>query len=122
MTTPRVSVEQVEAVIRQMPDAFAILDFADAFREQFPDLWQQLVDRYGLYGSGTRYSALTYLSNWLSAYSKRKALGLLEPMPVGWKPEEGRYLRRTTPEERQRFGSPWIAVFHRREATTDEVP
>jgi hypothetical protein len=35
----------VEAVIRQMPDAFAILDFADAFREQFPDLWQQLVDR-----------------------------------------------------------------------------
>ena len=114
MTSPRVSVEQVETVIRQMPDAFTILDFADAFAEQFPDLWQQLVDRYGLYGSGTRYSALTYLSNRLSAYSKRKTPGLLEPMPVGWKPEESRYRRRTTAEERQRFGSSWIAVYRRR--------
>ena len=119
MTAPRVSVEQLEAVIRQMPDAFTVLDFADAFREQFPDLWQQLVDRYDLYGSGTRYSALTYLSNRLSSYSKRKTPGLLEPMPVGWKPEEGRYLRRTTPEERQHFGSPWIAVYHRRETGED---
>jgi hypothetical protein len=105
-----------------MPDAFTILDLVAAFREQFPDPWQQLVDRYGLYGSGTRYSALTYLSNRLRSYSKRKTPGLLEPMPVGWKPEacpersrrEGRYLRRTTPEERQHFGSPWIAVYHRR--------
>jgi hypothetical protein len=112
MTPPRVSVEQLEAVIRQMADAFTILDFVAAFQGQFPDLWQQLVDRYGLYGSDTRYSALTYLSNRLSSYSKRKTLGLLEPMPVGWKPEVGRYLRRTTPEERQHFGSPWIAVYH----------
>ena len=114
MTSPRVAVEEVEAVIPHMPEAFTILDFADAFAEQSPELWQQLVDRYGLYGSGTRYSALTYLSNRLSAYSKRKAPGLLEPMPVGWKPEEGRYLRRTTSEERQRFGSPWIAVYRQR--------
>jgi hypothetical protein len=114
MTPPRVSVEQIEPVIHQMPDAFTILDFVETFQELFPDLWQQLVDRYGLYGSGTRYSVLTYLSNRLSSYSKRKAPGLLEPMPVGWKPEEGRYLRRTTPEEQQHFGSPWIAVYHRR--------
>jgi len=112
---PRVSVEQLEAIIRQMPDAFTVLDFVAAFREQFPDLWEQLVDRYGLYGSGTRYSALTYLSNRLSSYSRRKTPGLLEPTPVGWKPEEGRYLRRTTREERQHFGSPWIAVYRRRE-------
>ena len=118
MSSSRVSVEEVEAVIPQMPKAFTILDFADAFAEQFPELWQQLVERYGLYGSGTRYSALTYLSNRLSAYSKRKTPGLLEPMPVGWKPGEGRYLRRTTPEERQRFGSPWIAVYRRRRAVT----
>ena len=77
MTTPRVSVEQVEAVVRQMPGAFTILDFVEAFREQFPDHWQQLVKRYGLYGSGTRYSALTYLSNRLSAYSRQV------PGPVG---------------------------------------
>ncbi len=114
MTSPRVSVEQVEAVVRQMPEAFTILDFVEVFRQQFPELWQQLVERYGLYGSGTRYSALTYLSNRLSAYSKRKVPGLLEPMPVGWKPEEGRYLRRATPEERKHFGSPWIAVYRRR--------
>ncbi|MFQ6058986.1 MAG: hypothetical protein ACE5MB_08945 [Anaerolineae bacterium] len=130
MTSPRVSVEQLEAIIRHMPEAFTILDFADAFREQFPELWGQLVDCYGLYGSGTRYSALTYLSNRLSSYSKRKTPGLLEPMPVGWKPEacpersrrEGRYLRRTTREERQRFGSPWIAVYRRRSATEEETP
>lgn len=118
MTSPRVSVEEVEAVIPHMPETFTILDFVAAFAEQFPELWQQLVDRYGLYGSGTRYSALTYLSNRLSAYSKHKALGLLELMPVGWKPEEGRYQRRTTPEERQRFGSPWIAVYRRRRTAT----
>ncbi len=122
MTQPRVSVEQLETIIRQMPDAFTILDFADAFAERFPEVWQALVERYGLYGSGTRYSALTYLSNRLSSYSKRKTPGLLEPMPVGWKPEEGRYLRRTTREERKRFGSPWIAVYRRRETTKGEAP
>ena len=63
MARPRVSVEQPEAGIRRMPDAFTILDFADAFTERFPEVWQALVERYGLYGSGTRYSALTYLSN-----------------------------------------------------------
>lgn len=117
MTAPPVSVEQLERVIGHMPQAFTILDFADAFREQFPEIWGRLVERYGLYGSGTRYSALTYLSNRLSSYSKRKAPGLLEPMPIGWKPEEGRYLRRTRPEERGRFGSPWIAIYRRQNAT-----
>jgi hypothetical protein len=114
MASPLVSVEEVEAVIPQMPGAFTILDFADAFAGQFPERWKQLVDRYGLYGSGTRYSALTYLSNRLSSYSRRKSPGLLDPMPVGWKPEEGRYLRRSTAQERQHFGSRWIAVYRRR--------
>lgn len=115
MSQPLVSTEQIETVIRQMPAAFTILDFADVFQEQFPSHWRQLVTRYGLYGSGTRYSALTYLSNRLSAYSRRKAPGLLEPTPVGWKPEESRFLRRTSREERERFGSSWIVVFRRRE-------
>jgi hypothetical protein len=116
MGAPLVPTEQLETVIRHMPDAFTILDFADVFREQFPDVWRGLVERYGLYGSGTRHSALTYLSNRLSAYSRRKKPGLVEPTPVGWKPEEGRYLRRTSREERQRFGSPWIVVYRRRQA------
>lgn len=115
MGKPLVSNDEIETVIRQMPAAFTILDFVDAFQEQFPALWEQLVQRYGLYGSGTRYSALTYLSNRLSAYSRRKTPGLLEPTPLGWKPEESRFLRRTSREERERFGSQWIVVFQRRE-------
>jgi hypothetical protein len=37
MTPPRVSVEQLEAVIRPMPAAFAILDFVAAFQGQSLD-------------------------------------------------------------------------------------
>jgi hypothetical protein len=98
-----------------MSDAFTILDLADAFQEECPDVWDSLVERYGLYGSGPRYSALTYLSNRLSSYARRKTPGLVEPTPRGWKPEEGRYLRRTTEEERERFGSRWIVIYRRRE-------
>ncbi len=116
MSSPIVPTEQLEKVIHQMPAAFTILDFAAAFEEQFPDSWDTLVDRYGLYGSGTRYSALTYLSNRLSSYARRKAPALLEPTPKGWRPEEGRCLRRTTAEERERFGSRWIVVYHKRES------
>ena len=104
---------QLEAVIREMPATFTVLDYVEAFRRLRPGLWQELEDRYGLYGSGTRYSALTYLSNRLSTYSRRKKANLLEPTPRGWKPEESPSRRRTTPEERRRFGSPWIVIFHR---------
>ncbi len=97
-----------------MPNAFTVLEYVEVFRDLYPQVWRHLEERYGLYGSGTRYSALTYLSNRLSSYSRRKEPNLLEPTPVGWKPEESRYLRRTTAEERQRFGSHWIVVFRRR--------
>ncbi len=102
-------------MIRELPEAFTVLDFVDVFTEAYPQLWRALVDRYGLYGSGTRYSAQTYLSNRLSAYSRRKAPGLLEPTPTGWEPKESRHLRRASKAERKRHGSPWIVVFHRRE-------
>jgi hypothetical protein len=114
MSKPIVPTEQLETVIRQMPDAFTILDFVDAFQEQYPAVRDRLVERYGLYGSGTRYSALTYLSNRISAYARRKASALLEPTPTGWKPEASRYLRRTTSEERECFGSPWIVTYRKR--------
>lgn len=114
MSKPLVPIEEIEGVIQRMPAAFTILDFVDAFQVQCPARWEQLVQRYGLYGSGTRYSALTYLSNRLSSYSRRKEPGLLEPTPLGWKPEESRFLRRTSREERKRFGSQWIVVFQRR--------
>lgn len=110
---PIVSDAVLEAVIREMPEGFTILDFVAVFERLHPEAWRRLVDRYGLYGSGTRYSAQTYLSNRLSTYSRRQEANLLEPTPTGWEPQEGRFLRRTSPEERGRFGSPWIVVFHR---------
>lgn len=106
---------QLEAVVRGMPVTFTILDYVEAFQRLQPGLWQELVHRYGLYGSGARYSALTYLSNRLSTYSRRKEANLLKPTPRGWKPEETPSRRRTTAEERRRFGSPWIVIFHRTE-------
>ena len=115
MRKPPVSTEQIETVIRGMPEGFTILDFVDVFKKQFPDPWRKLVKRYGLYGSGTRYSVLTYFSNRLSVYSRRKRPGLLEPTPTGWNPQASRFLRRTSKEERRRFGSPWMVVFRRRE-------
>ena len=57
MSKPIIPTEQLETVLRQMPDAFTVLDFVDAFQEEFPDAWDNLVDRCGLYGSVTRYSA-----------------------------------------------------------------
>jgi len=106
--------QELEDAIRKMPDAFTILDFVKAFKRTFPARWRELAQTYGLFGSGTRYSALTYLSNRLSSYSRRKEPGLLEPTPVGWKPRESRFLRKVTPEERKHFGSQWIVVFRRR--------
>jgi hypothetical protein len=48
MSKPIVPAEQLEAVIRQMPDAFTILDFVDACQEKYPAVWDMLVERYGL--------------------------------------------------------------------------
>jgi hypothetical protein len=117
MARPRVTAEQLEQVILELPDAFTILDVVPVFQEQFPDVWRHLVERYGLYGSGTRYSALTYLSNRISSYARRRPSGLLEPTPTGWEPKEGRYLRHSTPEERKHFGSYWIVIYRRRGAS-----
>jgi hypothetical protein len=127
MGKPIVPIAQLEKVIRQMPDAFTILDFVEAFQQECPDVRDGFVDRYGLYGSGTRYSTLTYLSNRISAYARRKTPALLEPTPKGWKPEESRYLRRTTREERERFGSRWIVICRGRQSgekahNSDQAP
>jgi len=116
MSKTKISDEELKKVVEKMPSSFTILDYVDLMQKMFPELWKALVKKYGLYGDGskTRYSALTYLSNRLSSYSRRKKPGLLEPMPVGWKPQEGRYLRRTKPKDRRQFGSPWIVVFQKR--------
>jgi len=38
---------------------------------------------------------------------------------MGWKPEESRFLRRSTPQERERFGSHRIMVYHKRRHLAD---
>jgi len=38
---------------------------------------------------------------------------------MGWKPEESRFLRRSTPQERECFGSPWIVLYHKRRHLAD---
>jgi hypothetical protein len=50
-----------------------------------------------------------YPGNRLSSYSRRAQANLLEPTPQGWTPVS-RFRRRSTPEERERFGSRWIVV------------
>ncbi len=114
-TTPLLPDGELKTIIRQMPAAFTVLDFADRLARDFPQRWNALVERYGLYGSGTRYSALTYFGNRLSSYSRRAQANLLEPTPQGWTPVESRFRRRSTPEERERFGSRWIVVYRRHE-------
>ena len=54
----------------------------------------------------------TYLSNRLDLYS-RKPGSLLVPF-TRWSKGRFQDYRRTTAEERERFGSPWIAVFRKR--------
>lgn len=114
-----VSTEQLSTVIRKMPESFTVPHFRQAFGEAFPQLWQGPVRRYGLYSSGTRYSALTHLSHRLNSYSRHERPGLLEPRPMGWKPEESSYLGHGTAEERQHFGSPCIVAYWRKRSASD---
>ena len=63
MAPPRVSVKQPETVIRQMPEAFTILNFTDAFQEHFHEIWQALVERYGCAPDTWRDETVTVFGN-----------------------------------------------------------
>ncbi len=95
-------------------DSFTILDFIQIFRRRYPEDWTRLTERFGEFGEKRRYTVTTYLSNRLDVYSQ-KPHSVLRPL-THW--SEGRFAdrRRTTTEERKVFGSPWIAVFRKREA------
>lgn len=85
----------------------------DVFKALFPEDWQKLVDRYGLFGEKRRYTVSTYLANRLYTYSQKSG-SLLKPFQKYRKGGEGDY-RRATKEERKTFGSPWIAIYHKKE-------
>jgi len=110
----------IEGTIKKMSqDTFTVLDFIEAFRALFPDEWNKLLQRYGLFGGGRRYTATTYLSNRLDIYSQKPGSQLAKFTRYS----EGRFkdYRRTTEEERRTFGSPWIAVYRKKRSVIESV-
>ena len=104
--------EKLEETIRRIrQSSFTVLDFIEVFKSFYPENWEQLVEWFGQFSKKRRYTVTTYLSNRLDLYS-RKPYSLLVPFT---RYSEGKFkdYRRTTAEERERFGSPWIAVFKR---------
>ena len=77
----------------------------------FPNQWDKLTNRFGLFGEKTRYTVSTYLANRLYTYS-HKSNSLLEPFKKYKKGGKGDY-RRATKEERKSFGSSWIATYRK---------
>ncbi len=102
-------VETVRAISKE---SFTILDFVEVFKAIYPEDWERLIRRYGDFGEKRRYTVKTYLSNRIDIYSQKPG-SLLRPL-VHW--SEGKFAdrRRATKEERQVFGSPWIAVYRKR--------
>jgi hypothetical protein len=103
----------VETITNIPASSFTVLQFIDVFQSFYPLDWQRLVQRYGLYGEKRRYTVTTYLSNRLDLYSKQLDSLLLPLTP--YSEDRSKDYRGPTKEERKRFGSPWIAVFKKRE-------
>jgi hypothetical protein len=104
---------KIEETIRRIPaNEFTVLDFTDVFKSLYPDDWGRLVERFGQLGEKRRYTVTTYLSNRLDVYS-RKSHSLLRPFTPYSKAKFTDY-RKPTEEERERFGSSWIALFRKK--------
>ena len=103
--------EKIEETIKSLPQSsFTVLDFIEVFKELYLQDWKRLVERFG---EKRRYTVTTYLSNRLDLYS-RKPNSLLVPFT---RYSEGKFkdYRKVTKEEQKHFGSPWIAVFKKKE-------
>lgn len=117
---PIVEEEKIEETIRRIPkDSFTVLDFIEVFKRTYPKDWKRLIKRFGLFGNKRRYTVTTYLSNRLDVYSQ-KPYSLLHPFTRYSKGKFKDY-KRTTAEERKRFGSAWIAVFRKKKNNTMQV-
>jgi hypothetical protein len=105
--------KKIEKTIERIRnDSFTVLDFIDAFKVFFAEDWKLLRERFGEFGEKRRYTINTYLSNRLDLYSQ-KPHSLLQPFT---RYSQGKFkdYRRTTKDEKNRFGSPWIAVFKKK--------
>jgi hypothetical protein len=110
---PLVSTDVIESTIRCLRRRqFTVLDFGDALRRKHPATWKELTDRFGEFGEKRRYTVSTYLSNRLEEYSRRRG-GLLQ-RHARYNENRARGYRRPTEAEKERFGSPWIAVYRKR--------
>jgi hypothetical protein len=112
---PKTIIEEkkIEETIKNIPeDSFTVLDFVKTLKSIYPEVWENLVKRFGLFGNKRRYTAATYLSNRLDMYSHKPYSIFVAFTNYS----EGRFkdYRRITEEERKSFGSPWIAVYKNR--------
>jgi hypothetical protein len=105
--------EKVEqTIVAVTGDSFTVLDFIEVFERKYPLDWRRLVERFGQFGSKRRYTVTTYFSNRLDVYSQKPS-SLLEPF-TRYKQAKFKDYRKTTHEELKAFGSPWIAVFRKK--------
>jgi len=112
---PIINEEKIEKTIKNIRKAsFTVLDFISAFEGIYPDDWKKLVERFGLFGKERRYTVNTYLSNRLDVYS-HKPSSILVPFKR-YKKAKFKDYRKTTVEEKKVFGSPWIAVYKKKQA------
>ena len=112
MKRPFLEERKIMETIAGLPkSSFTILDFIETFKQLFPDQWQRLVERYGLFGQRKRYTVATYLANRLYLHS-HKSESCLEPFQKYRKGGMGDY-RRATRKEKESFGSPWIAIYRK---------
>ena len=110
---PLLEEEKIERTIRVVTnDSFTVLDFMAVFKRIYPVDWDKLVERFGQFGSKRRYTVTTYFSNRLDIFSQ-KSNSILEPF-TRYKQAKFKDYRRTTLEEREVFGSLWIAVFRKK--------
>lgn len=101
----------IETIYKLPESSFTILDFMGTIKELFPEKWDKLIERFGLFGEKRRYTVATYLANRLYIYSQKHQSCLI-PFRKYKKGGKGDY-RRATSEERKFFGSPWIAIYRK---------
>ena len=105
--------EKLEETVRRMQQrAFTVLDFTEAFQTLYPEDWKRLVARFGEFGQKRRYTVTTYLSNRLDVYSQ-KPNALLQPF-TRYSQARFKDYRKTTEQERKKFGGEMIAVFKKK--------
>lgn len=105
--------EKIVVTIKRLrKNSFSILNFVETFKKIFPDDFNKLTERFGLFGEKKRYTIATYLANRLYIHS-HKPSSVLKPFQ---KYSNGvkRDYRIATKEERESFGSRWMAIYRKK--------